>query len=582
MQSRKQSLLATAAGTALGLIIYASAVSAHDERVNPFGGADGQVAVATDGSSHPAHSWLMTDDVATTPLWPGLGSLSYPISTANPQAQLYFDQGLKLAYAFNHGEALRSFRRAQELDPACAMCFWGEALVLGPNINAGMVGEAVAPAVTAVAKAVALAKGASQREQALIAALAARYSDDPSKERPALDAAYADAMVAVLAQFPDDKEIAVLTAEALMDLQPWDYWQPGGAEPKGRAAEIMRILEDVLAKHRDHPAAIHLYIHMVEASDRPERAEPHAERLAGLMPGAGHMVHMPSHSYYRLGRYHDSQATNVAAVSADRAYLGQTRSGGFYRYALYPHNLHFLMVSAQMTGDGATAVATAEQLDGNLSDDVTKAIAWVQPIKAAPYFAHAQFSDAVTILALPAPKGGFAYVTAMWHYARGVAFAKQGNASAALQEMDVIAAIAGSAGIAELAAGGVPAVQVLEIARLVVEARAAQATGDLASAVDSLEQAVALEDSLPYMEPPFWYYPVRQSLGATLLLQGEAERAAAVFRESLERAPDNGWALYGLREAQAALGDKAGADQTDRLLRAAWSGDPALLTLERL
>jgi tetratricopeptide (TPR) repeat protein len=582
MRSRQELLQTTAraALTALGIVYCTSMASAHDERLKPLG--DGQVAVVTDSSAYPPQSWLMTDDVATTPLWPGLGTLSYPITTSNAKAQLYFDQGLKLAYAFNHGEALRSFRRAQQLDPTCAMCFWGEALVLGPNINAGMVDEAVDPAVDAAAKAVALAKNASPRELALIAALSARYSDNPSKDRPALDAAYADAMVDVAAQFPDDQEIAVLTAEALMNLQPWDYWQPGGAEPKGRTAEIIDLLESVLAKNPDHPAAIHLYIHMVEASDRPERAEPHAERLAQLMPGAGHMVHMPAHSYYRLGRYHDSVTTNVAAVAADRAYLAETTSAGFYRHAYYPHNVHFLMVSAQMTGNGATAIATAEQLDGTLSDAVTKAVAWLQPVKAAPYFAHAQFSDAATILALPAPSAGFPYVTAMWHYARGVAFARQGNAKAAQQAAEAIAALESDPAIAELAAGGVPAAQVLQIARLVVAARIAQAAGDLAAAVDSLEQAVAIEDGLPYMEPPFWYYPVRQSLGAALLLQGQAERAATVFLDSLEPAPNNGWALFGLREAQAAQGDKAAADETDRLLRAAWSGDTTLLALERL
>jgi tetratricopeptide (TPR) repeat protein len=412
--------------------------------------------------------------------------------------------------------------------------------------------------------------------------MAKRYSDDPEADRATLDQAFADAMVEVAARFPEDPEIAVLTAEALMNLQPWDYWQPGGREPKGRTAETLVILERLLAEHPDHPAAIHLYIHLVEASDRPERAEPHAERLAALMPGAGHMVHMPAHSYYRLGRYHDSQITNVAAVEADRAYLGKTRSGGLYRYAYYPHNLHFLMVSAQMMGDGATAIATAEQLEGTLSDDVTKAVAWVQPIKAAPYFAHAQFSDAETILALPAPDRGFPYVTAMWHYARGVAYAALGNVAAAQREAASITALESDPAIADLAAGGIPAQEVLRIAVLVVGGRIAQAQGDLAGAVDRFERAVALEDALPYMEPPFWYYPVRQSLGAALLLQGEAKRAAEAFRDSLARTPNNGWALYGLREAQAALGDKPGAGETDRLLGAAWMGDASLLDLERL
>lgn len=540
-----------------------------------------QLAVVTDAKVGPAHGWLDTDSVERTPLWPGLGTLTYVVTTTNASAQAYFDQGLRLAYAFNHGEALRSFRRAQQLDPACAMCYWGEALVLGPNINAAMAQEAVAPAMAATAKALALAPGAAAHERALIEALAARYSADPGADRSALDAAYADAMAAVAARFPGDEQIAVLAAEAMMDVTPWDYWQAGGSEPKGRTPGILALLEKVLKANPDHPGAIHYYIHTVEASDRPERAEPYAERLGRLMPGAGHMVHMPAHTFYRIGRYRDSAKANVDAIAADGRYFAETSASGFYRYGLYPHNLHFLLVSAQMTGDGETVIETAGRLDGTLSDDVTQALAWVQPIKAAPFFAHAQFSEPATILALPAPDNGFSYAMAMWHYARGVAYSMQGDTRAAAREADAIASLETSDEIAELNAG-IPAADVLAIARLVVEARIAQARGDLTSAIASIEQAVAIEDGLPYMEPPFWYYPLRQSLGALLLLNGEAGRAEAVLRESLVRTPNNGWALFALRESLKTQGNEAGADLADRQLRAAWTGNHTLLRLERL
>src|SRR5215471_8191532 len=297
------------------------------------------------------------------PLWDGLGPVSYKITTASAPAQSYFDQGLRLAYAFNHSEAQRAFRKAQKLDPDCAMCFWGEALVLGPNINLPMQDDAVAPAFAAIEKAKALAGKASPREQALIAALATRYAADAKADRKPLDAAYAAAMQKVAAQFPDDNDIAVLYAEAVMDLSPWNYWQPGGSEPNPQSAPIVPTLERVLANDPNHAGAIHLYIHAVEASDRPQRAEPYADRLRGAIPGAGHLVHMPSHIYYRVGRYLDALADNKIATTVDEKYLADTNAPmGVYRLGYYPHNVHFVMVSAQMAGDGQTVIAAAEKL----------------------------------------------------------------------------------------------------------------------------------------------------------------------------------------------------------------------------
>lgn len=516
------------------------------------------------------------------PLFTGLGTLRYPISTTNPLAQQYFDQGIRLALAFNHAEARRAFRKAQRLDPACAMCFWGEALVLGPNINAPMEPTAAAPAFAASRRAVALKSGATAVEQGLIEALAARYSEAPDADRAALDAAYANGMQKLATRHPKDTLVAVLYAESLMDLTPWDYWEAGGSQPKGRTAEILATLERVLKADPDHPGAIHYYIHMVEASSRPQRATPYARRLGSAMPGAGHLVHMPFHIYYRIGLYKDALAANKAAVAADENYIAQARPQGIYPQAYYPHNVHSLMVSAQMAGDGRAVLESADKLDRIVSPEAARTIAWVQPIKAAPYFAHAQFSDPATVLALPDPGDSLPYVKAMWHYARGTAYAAQGDSSGAARESEAILALEQNADFTPLEAGGVPARQVLRVARHVVDARTAQSRGDLAQAVAELELAVALEDELAYMEPPFWYYPLRQSLGAVKLLAGDAPGAETAFRSILVGTPQNGWALYGLAEVYRQRGDARSARAVEKRLRQAWLGDPSRLDLARL
>ena len=516
-----------------------------------------------------------TGDVAEglAPLLDGLGSRSYPVTTSSRLAQRYFDQGLTLAYAFNHAEARRAFRTAQALDPECAMCFWGEAFVLGPNINLPMSPADAPAAYYAAHRAIALAGRAAPKEQALILALAARYSPDGAAERAPLDAAYADAMERVQARFPWDRDIAVLYVEALMNLSPWDYWEAGGARPKGRTHEMVTTLERVLASGVDHPGAIHYYIHVVEASSRPERAERHADRLGELVPGAGHLVHMPFHIYFRVGRYRDALEANRRAVAADERYFAQAGDGdGVYRFGYHPHNIHSLLAAAQMAGDGATAIEAAGKLSRSLSDDVTRAVPWVQPIMAAPYFAHAQFSDPATMLAVPAPRAGFPYVTAMWHYMRGVAHAGRGDLAAARVEMGAIARLERSSDVQALAAAGVPAGNVLAIAHHVLAARVAQSRGELADAIAELERAAAIEDNLGYSEPPFWYYPVRQSLGGVLVLAGELDRAETVFRASLARAPHNGWALYGLTQVYERRGDARAAISTQKRFDAAWAG----------
>ena len=510
-----------------------------------------------------------------------LGTLHYPITTSVVQAQRYFDQGLRLAYAFNHREALRAFRKARTLDPGCAMCYWGEALVLGPNINAPMDETSVAPAFEAISRAKALSTKASPKERALIEALAARYSADANADRAALDKAYADAMQAVATKYPGDDQIAIQYAESLMDLQPWDYWV-GGATPKGRTGEIVGLLERVLARSPDHPGAIHYYIHLVEASGNPERALPYARRLGRVMPGAGHLVHMPFHIFFRVGLFKEAVESNRKAVAVDEAYIARSAPVGIYPQAYYPHNVHSLLASAQMAGDGKTVIEAAGKLEAIVSDAAARNIAWVQPIKAAPYFAHAQFSDAQTILALADPGDDFPYVKAMWHYARAVGLAGAGDPNAAQREVDAIATLEKAADFSALAAGGVPAKDVLRLAQHVALGRIAQAKQDFPAAVRHYEAAVAVEDTLAYSEPPYWYYPTRQSLGAALLLAGDLDRAERVFRESLARTPNNGWALFGLMKVHEQRGDARSARSAEELLGKAWIGDLTDLDVARL
>jgi tetratricopeptide (TPR) repeat protein len=561
----------------------AAPVLAHDPAKHTMV-ADASPAKPTELKQFGAMPHASAVDIGdqSVPLWEGLGSTHVAITTADPRAQAYFNQGMVMTWGFNHWEARRAFRAAQKLDPGCAMCFWGEALVLGPNINAPMDPAANAPALTAMKEAIARAALASPREQALIAALSKRYSGDPKMERAALDLAYADAMQDVAARYPDDRTIAVLYAEALMDLTPWDYWADDGKTPKGRTAELVATLERVLAAEPDHIGATHLYIHTVEASTDHRRAEPYADRLRAVDVQAGHLIHMPSHIYFRVGRYAEALEANRKAVEVDEAYLAKVKAEGIYPGGYYPHNIHFLLVSAQMAGDAKTAIAAAEKLAATVSDDVAREVALAQPTKVAPYFAHAQFSDPKTIHALSAPPEDLPYVKAMWHYAQGVAQAAEGDADAARAEAEAIDRIGRDGDFRGLLEALVPAPDILKLAGHVVRARAAQADDDLTTAIAEFEAAHAVEKSLPYFEPPYWYYPVRQSLAAALLLVGETDRAKALFAESLAAVPNNGWACFGLAETLTRRGETAEAMKIKERLDRTWAGDPALLDLKRL
>lgn len=518
---------------------------------------------------------------ASLPMRDGLGPRRLAVTTASEEAQAGFDQGYAWLMGFNHFLAAAYFRQAQEADPTCAMCYWGEALALGPNINDVMHDASVRPAFQAVSTAMALKDGAGERERALIEALAQRYSPDPMADRASLDGAYADAMVAVAERFADDPEVLVLAAEAVMNTQPWDYWEADGVTPKGRAGRLVELLESALALEPEHPHAIHLYIHTVEASADPGRAEAYADRLGGLMPTAGHLVHMPAHIYYRVGRYQDSLAANIDAAAADEALFEDWEEAGPYRFGYYPHNVHFVLTSAQMAGAAETALEAAEKLGSVMSDEIAATTGWIQAIKTAPLSAHAQFSDEATIMALPEPDAAMPFVKAFWHYARGAALARAGD-PAALAEAEAIEGLRGSEGLEVMVEGYIPADDILTIAANVVRAKVAATEGGYGQAEALLEQAASLQATIPYMEPPYWYYPVEQTLGAVRLAKGDAEAAARHFQGALMTAPNNGWSLYGLLEAQRAMGDEAAAKVTEARLAEAWAGSRDLLTLDRL
>ena len=519
----------------------------------------------------------------TFPMLPGAQGVSMPVTTKSDQARRYFHQGMTLAYGFNHAAAIGSFREAQRLDPACALCWWGEAVAHGPNINAPMDPAARASALAAVRKAEALKRKAPPLERALIEAAAMRYSDDPKADRAPLDTAYADAMMKAARQFRDADDVALLAAEAAMDTTPWNYWASDKKTPNPRIGEAVRLVERVSARNPDHPQAAHLYIHLMENSADPRRAEAAADRLARpLVPGAGHLVHMPAHIYYRLGRFGDSIRANVAAARADEAYLKTVGDDGLYRYGYYPHNVHFIVTSAQMAGDMGTAIREAQKLSAVLKPEIAAQIAWTQPIHAAPYLAYAQFAGPDAILDLPAADPRLPYVSAMRHYARAVALARMGDRSGAERELAALDAIRTGTDFSAMIEQGVPAPDLLRLAHLTGRGKIAFAQKRYDDAARLYREAAVVEDAIPYMEPPFWYYPVRQSLGAALYRDGKHDEARDAFRAALAQYPGNAWALYGLTLTERKLGHKLEAAAAEQAFRRAWFGNSNWLRMDRL
>ena len=488
------------------------------------------------------HEHATAARAATVPLYSTLGDHHYAITTRSLQSQRYFDQGLRLVWAFNHPEAIRSFEEAERLDPSCAMCAWGVAFAHGPNINLGMDSAAGARAYRAIQRARAVSSGSSARERALVNALAARYSASPAVARATLDSAYATAMQHVATRFPDDQEAQVLHADALMNLSPWNYWESDGA-PRTATNTLLRRLESVLQVNPRHPGACHLFIHAVEAQS-PKRALACAERLAALMPGAGHLVHMPGHIYVRIGRYADAIDVNKHAVHADDELMenvGVARRG-IYANGYFPHNWHFMSFAASMAGNSALAIDAARQTARRLDADAVKAVPWVESVTPIVPLTLVTFGKWKDILAEPLPTGSVPFQLAMTWYARGVAHAALGDDAAALRAMQELVRVGKAVPEGDNALA-------LRIAQHALDGEIAMRTGQAARAITAFTLAVQIEDKLAYNEPPTWYYPMRQSLGKALLLANRAKDAERVYREDLERFPDNGWSLFGLAES---------------------------------
>lgn len=521
------------------------------------------------GHAMPAEARTVPDG-ATAPLFGDLGDHHVPITTSSALAQRYFDQGLTLAYAFNHAEAVRSFRQASRIDPSCAMCFWGEAYALGSNINAPMDPAAAPEAWNALQKARAVASGASPKEQALIEALSQRYAESPPADRAPLDRAYADAMREVARRHPEDDDVQTLFAESVMDTMPWNYYAADGS-PKPETVEITGVLESTLARAPSHPGAIHFYIHAVEASSRPERAEAHADRLLGLVPGAGHLVHMPSHIYLRVGRYADASRANELAARADESYIRQCQVQGVYPALYYSHNLHFLWASSSFEGKSQVAIAAADKLVANISPETREKLPFVEEFLPTDLYALARFGRWKEILARPAPDPRRPYLTGAWHYVRGLALAGRGLNEAAMREHRRVLEIAASPALADrtFASGSTPK-KLLTIAAVDLGGRVAANRGDYATAVSLLEKAVALQDSLPYTEPPPWYFPEREALAEVLLRAGRPVEAQTVYQEQLERTPRNGWSLFGLAQSLRAQGRTGDAEQIENEFTITW------------
>ncbi len=512
-------------------------------------------------------------------LIPGLGRHHHPISTKSPEAQRFFDQGLTLVYAFNHEEAARAFRRASELDPQSAMPFWGIALSLGPCINLDVDPPHEKAAYEAVQKALSLASGATERERNYIQALAKRYSGDPAVDLRRLDAEYAIAMRELSKHYPDDLDAATLYAESLMDLHPWKLWSLDG-HPTADTEEILAVLESVLRRDPNHLGANHYYIHATEASPHPEWALPSAHRIETLAPGAGHLVHMPAHTYMRVGDYSAAAHSNAVAAEVDRKYLGESgTTGSMYDMMYYCHNLHFLSASYSMAGDFAHAKQAADELVAHVAP-MLHDMPVAEMYTPYPIFVLVRFHRWDEVLKLPSPDPSLSMTTAFWHFARGSAFAAKKEIAMAESERTILETEREQTPPdREFSTYSNKAQTFLDLALTILDARIATACGKAEESLKHWEKAVEIEDKLYYGEPPEWFYPVRESLGAALLLNGQADKAEVVFRADLEQHPRNPRSLFGLVKALEAQQKTDAVEEVRREFEAAWKNADAPLRL---
>lgn len=529
--------------------------------------------VAQDHASHTqAHAVTLVN---------GLGDLHHPVSTKNVEAQKFFDQGLRFIYAFNHDEAARSFQHAAELDPKLAMAFWGVAEAIGPNYNDPADPDRFKHAHDAIQKAVDLADGASASEHAYIEAMARRFPADPNSDLKKAAGEYRDAMRQVSAQFPDDLDAATLFAESGMNLHPWGLWHQDGTAEDG-TDEIVGTLESVIRRDPDHLGAVHYYIHAVEASRNPERALASANRLASIAPGAGHIVHMPAHVYIRTGDYEAAVKTNQKAAEVDRAYIKATGVQGIYPVMYYSHNLHFIAMCAAMNGNYPVARKNADLLVANVAPHVKEMP--LDGFMTIPIAVEARFHHWSEILKMPAPDPALKTTGIFWHFGRGLALAATGKIAGAEAEHKIIAeaeAATPSDAIFQMPINN-KTKDILKIAENVLGAKIAMVKKDNAAAVSMLRQAVAIQDTLKYDEPQDWFFPVRESLGAALLMNGDAAGAEKVFREDLEHNPRNPRSLFGLQQSLLQQRRDYDAQFVQKQFESSWHGGTEALKLDDL
>lgn len=518
------------------------------------------------------------------PLLEGMGNHHFPITTDDTLAQRYFNQGIMLSYGFNHKEAERSFRQVARLDPNSAMAWWGVALVQGPNINATMSPEAVPVAWKALRKALELKENASPREQAYIEALAHRYVKEPVEDRTALDKAYAEAMGKLAKKYPEDPDAQVLYAEAMMDIHPWNYWQKNG-QPQPWTPKIKKVLESALKKWPNHPGANHFYIHLMEASATPEQALPSANRLRKMIPGAGHLVHMPAHIYIRTGDYHKGTLANERAIRADNAYITQCRQQGIYAIAYMPHNHHFLWATATMEGRSKRSLQAAKSTSAMVDTAMMRqpGMGTLQHYWVIPLYDHVRFARWDAILDYPKPADDLIYPLGVWHYARGMAYVGKGDLEKAETELINLKKIAANDTLKEITIWDINTTQdLMHIARYVLEGEIAARRGHSNRAISLLKEAVDIEDQLNYNEPPDWFFPVRHNLGSVLLEAGRSVEAEKIYREDLAKFPDNGWSLYGLWQSLKVQGRKKEAKKVKQHFEQAWRYADITLTSSRI
>ena len=525
---------------------------------------------ATESTATPEQPTSLSD---TVPLYTNLGSHHKRISTRVPATQQYFDQGLRLVYGFNHAEAIRSFTRAADLDPTCAMCYWGIALAYGPHVNAPMDAASGVAAYAAVQKALAFKSYATAPERAYIEALAQRYEADPPADRARLDTLYSRAMGQVAKTYPKDLDAATLYAESLMDLRPWNYWRPDGT-PYPETKETVRQLERVISRNPNHPGACHYYIHAVEAVN-PQAAVPCAERLARLMPGEGHMVHMPSHIYARVGRWNDAIQANHHAIHTDEVFIDGQHPMGVYPLAYYPHNIHFLAFASTMAGRSAQAIEASKTLTSKVNLDAARQVGLLQEMLPYHALTLTTFGKWDEVLAAPLPPEDIRFSYAMAKYAQGVAHAARGEWAEAQAALDTVT------GINDATPEGAEGKMALSIAVHALSGEIATRRDDLDAGINYFREAAKIEDGGLYREPPKWYYPIRHSLGAALVKAGRHAEAEKVYREDLRRFPENGWSQFGLAQALRAQGKHTEAGTADARFRRAWASTDVTLTASR-